>query len=88
MLIICLFFGWSASLIADDHHYRHYNHNNRHYGYHHNHSNNNWWIAPAIIGGIGAITYGLSQNPVPQQFHYETVWDYNCACYRQVLVPN
>jgi len=76
---------------ADGHHGGYYGHHEHHvhHGYHGgHHSNNNWWVAPAIIGGIGAITYGLSQPYYQHGYHYETMWDYNCNCYREILVPN
>ena len=60
------------------------------------------WVGPAIIGG--AIGYVLAQprtvyvNPPPQVvyqnpyppygYHYETILDGYCNCYRTVLVQN
>ena len=60
------------------------------------------WIAPIVIGGV--LGYALAQPrvvvaspppvyypPVPQApygYHYETIVDAGCNCYRTVLVPN
>ena len=60
------------------------------------------WVAPVIIGG--AIGYVLAQprtvyvSPPPSVvyqntyppygYHYETILDSYCNCYRTVLVPN
>jgi hypothetical protein len=80
------------------HRYNHgYNHN-------YNRGYNNGWIAPALIGGalVGTIIYGATRpdpvyvapapvyvNPqIPYGFHYETIFDGNCNCYRQVLVQD
>ena len=62
------------------------------------------WIAPAIIGGAvvyGATrpSVVIQQQPVivqqsqpvyqaPYGYHWESVLDANCNCYRNVLVPN
>jgi hypothetical protein len=57
------------------------------------------WIVPAIIGG--AVVYGITQSRVappppvvvqvpqaPVGYHYESILDANCNCYKTVLVPN
>ena len=71
----------------------------RHHGHHHGGYNN--WIAPLIVGGV--VTYALTRpqpvivqqpqiiQPYPQApygFHYETILDATCNCYRTVLVQN
>ena len=72
-----------------------------HGGYH---RGSGWgWVAPAIIGGavVYAATrpvYAypppppvIVQNtlpPAPYGYHYETILDAGCNCYRQVLVQN
>ena len=71
-----------------------------HRGGYHGHSG--WgWVAPAVIGG--AVVYAatrpqtviVQQPPVvqpqyqtPYGYHWESVLDGNCNCYRTVLVPN
>jgi hypothetical protein len=78
-----------------------YNHG---YNHNYNRGYNNGWIAPALIGGavVGAMVYGATRpaqvyvapapvyvNPqIPYGFHYETIFDGNCNCYRQVLVQD
>ena len=80
----------SFTVLADDHH-GHHRHHDRYYDHH---SRGDWWVAPAIVGGAAAITYGItqpyfqSQPAVPYGYHYESLWDYNCSCYRTVLIPN
>ena len=59
------------------------------------------WVIPAIIGG--AVVYGVTHaRPVPPPpppvviqvpqapmgYHYESILDANCNCYKTVLVPN
>mgnify|MGYP003336495952 CR=1 FL=1 len=60
------------------------------------------WIAPIVIGGV--LGYALAQPRVvvaspppvyyppapvpPYGYHYETIVDAGCNCYRTVLVPN
>jgi hypothetical protein len=60
------------------------------------------WVAPAVIGG--AVVYAATRPPVvvqqppvvvqqptyqiPAGYHWESVLDANCNCYRNVLVPN
>ena len=67
----------------------------------HNHGAPNW-IAPIVIGGV--LGYALAQPRVvvaspppvyyppapvpPYGYHYETIVDAGCNCYRTVLVPN
>jgi hypothetical protein len=62
------------------------------------------WVAPAVIGGavVYAATRPpvvIQQQPVvvqqpqtvyqpPYGYHWESVLDANCNCYRNVLVPN
>jgi hypothetical protein len=62
------------------------------------------WVAPAVIGGAivyGATRppVVIQQQPViiqqppvtyqaPLGYHWESVLDANCNCYRNVLVPN
>jgi hypothetical protein len=84
------------------HRYNHgHNHG---YNHNYNRGYNNGWIAPALIGGavVGAMVYGATRsapvyvspapvyvNPqIPYGFHYETIFDGNCNCYRQVLIQN
>ena len=71
----------------------------RHYPrpHHHHHYD---WVVPAIIGG--AVVYGITQSRVtpppppvvvqvpqaPVGYHYESILDANCNCYKTVLVPN
>ena len=73
-----------------------FRHGPRH-GHHHNHYG---WVAPLIAGG--AIGYILSQPRVvyvpqyapqppyapPYGYHWETLLDASCNCYRTVLVQN
>ena len=77
---------------------------NRGHNHNYNRGYNNNWIAPALIGGaiVGSMIYGVTRpdpvyvtpdpvyvNPqIPYGFHYETIFDGNCNCYRQVLVQN
>jgi hypothetical protein len=60
------------------------------------------WVGPAIVGGV--IGYNMNhhdtvivqQQPTvivqpqvaPQGYHYVTVMDPMCNCYKQALVPN
>ena len=63
------------------------------------HHGGGWgWVAPALIGG--AVVYAATrpqtvivQQPqpayqAPYGYHWESVLDANCNCYRNVLVPN
>ena len=85
LLILALLVS-SLNAIADGHHGGH-------------HGGGDWWIAPAIIGGAAAITYGLTRPAPPPQpyyppytaypaYHYEWIFDPYCQCQRQVLMPN
>jgi len=75
-------------------------HGYEHHGYR---GGYNWgWVAPAVIGG--AVVYAATRPPVivqqppvvvqqpvyqvPVGYHWESVLDANCNCYRSVLVPN
>jgi hypothetical protein len=78
-----------------------YNHG---YNHNYNRGYNNGWIAPALIGGavVGAMVYGATRPApvyvtpapvyvipqIPYGYHYETIFDGNCNCYRQVLIQN
>jgi hypothetical protein len=77
----------SSSVIAD--------------GHHHHHGHHNAWIAPVIGATIGgAIVYNYTRpqyQPMPQPYpyggysnlyHYETIFDSSCYCYKQILVLN
>jgi hypothetical protein len=56
------------------------------------------WVAPALIGGAVVYAATRPQTVVVQQpqpvyqapygYHWESVLDANCNCYRNVLVPN
>ena len=75
--------------------------NPNHWNHSHHHGGQNW-IAPIVIGGV--LGYALAQPRVvvaspppvyyppapvpPYGYHYETIVDANCNCYRTVLVPN
>lgn len=71
------------------------------YGYRHYPRHSHYdWVVPAIIGG--AVVYGATHaRPVPPPppvviqvpqapvgYHYESILDANCNCYKTVLVPN
>lgn len=85
--IVLLLFSLGVS--ANEHEHR---------GHGHHHSGGNWWIAPAIIGGAAIVGGALYQPRHPPQvyqppmppygYHFEIILDYNCNCYRSVLVPN
>ena len=69
-------------------------------GHHHHYGGK--WIMPLVIGG--AVGYAISQQyrpnyasvpvypntlpPAPYGYHYESLLDANCNCYRWVLVSN
>lgn len=71
-------------------------HNHYHGGY------RGGWVAPVIIGGVIGYTmqhhdtvivqqqpYIIQPQPIPPQgYHYVTVLDPMCNCYKQALVPN
>ena len=75
--------------------------NPNHWNHSHHHGGPNW-IAPIVIGGV--LGYALAQPRVvvaspppvyyppapvaPYGYHYETIVDAGCNCYRTVLVPN
>ncbi len=77
---------------ANGYHHRQHQHQHRHH--------NSWgWVAPAIITGavVYAATRPQAAQPLPPPvvytqppygYHYETVLDANCNCYRTVLMPN
>jgi len=75
----------------------------RHRGGHH-HGGGYGWVAPLVIGGavgyalsqpryvspppsVVYVTPPPTYNP-PYGYHWESVLDGNCNCYRNVLVPN
>jgi hypothetical protein len=70
------------------------------YGHRHHHHGHGSWIAPLIIGGLaGAVIVNQTRPPAPpvvyQQlppppygYQYSTVYDYNCYCYKYILIPN
>ena len=84
-LIVAGLIGLTA-LGAQAHDHRHPVYPSRHYD----------WVMPALIGG--AVVYAATRPPVVQQqppvvvppygYHYETILDANCSCYRTVLVQN
>ena len=67
--------------------------------YGHRHHGHTHWVAPLIIGGLAGAVIANQGRPAPppvvyQQlppppygYQYSTVYDYNCYCYRPVLVP-
>ena len=74
---------------------------NPYYHHHHRGYYNPYgWVAPLVIGG--AVGYEITkqpqtvviqqsppniyQPPVPYGYHYESILDANCNCYRLVLV--
>lgn len=70
--------------------------------HHHGYHNRSDWLAPIVIGSV--VGYVLTRpqpqtvivqnppniqpQPVPYGYHYETILDANCNCYRLVLVQN
>ena len=88
-LIALLLISLSATAMAQHHHHGYDR------GWHHNPG---WWIAPAVIGGAVVYAATRPQTVVVQQpqpvyqapygYHWESVLDANCNCYRNVLVPN
>jgi hypothetical protein len=75
------------------------NHHGLNRGYHSRYD----WVAPLVIGGVvgyvitrpqpvivqqPTVVYPNTQSPVPYGYHYETILDANCNCYRLVLVSN
>ena len=79
-------------------------HGYEHYGYRGGYDRGWGWVAPAVIGGavVYAATRPpviVQQPPVivqqpqvqyqtPYGYHWESVLDANCNCYRTVLVQN
>ena len=70
-----------------------------HSGHSGHHRGGGWgWVAPALIGGAVVYAATRPQTVVVQQpqpvyqapygYHWESVLDANCNCYRNVLVPN
>ena len=71
-----------------------------HHHAHHYHRSSADWLVPALVGG--AVVYAITRPtvvvqeqprvvqvpPAPPGYHYETVLDANCNCYRTVLVNN
>lgn len=71
-----------------------------HHHPHHYHRSSADWLVPALVGG--AVVYAITRPtvvvqeqprvvqvpPAPPGYHYETVLDANCNCYRTVLVNN
>lgn len=71
-----------------------------HHHAHHYHRSSADWLVPALVGG--AVAYAITRPtvvvqeqprvvqvpPAPPGYHYETVLDANCNCYRTVLVNN
>ena len=75
---------------------------NHRMGSHHHHGHNGW-IGPLVIGGVlgyalsqPRVVVASPPPPVyyppvpvpPYGYHYETIVDAGCNCYRTVLVPN
>jgi hypothetical protein len=79
-------------------------HGFEHHGYRGGYERGLGWVAPAVIGGavVYAATRPpviVQQTPIvvqqpptvyqpPYGYHWESVLDANCNCYRNVLVPN
>jgi len=76
---------------------------NPYYHHHHRGYYNPYgWVAPLVIGGVVgyAITRpqpvviqqqpqpSIYQLPAPYGYHYESILDANCNCYRLVLIQN
>ena len=72
----------------------------RYHPHYHGHVANYNWAVPAIVGGV--VGYAIARPPapvvVPPQivevppapigYHYESILDARCNCYRTVLVAN
>lgn len=72
------------------------------HGHHHYRGNGYGWVAPLVLGGVAG--YMLAQPryvtpptqvippgtlpPPPYGYHYETILDVYCNCYKTVLVLN
>jgi len=76
---------------------------NHYYPHHHRHGHSNLygWVAPLVIGGVVGYVItrpqtvviqqpppNIYQSQAPNGYHYETILDANCNCYRLVLVSN
>lgn len=50
--------------------------------------NGNSWVAPFVTGALvgGVIGYALAPKP-GVRYQQETIWDPQCECYRQAMVP-
>lgn len=50
--------------------------------------NGNSWVAPFVTGALvgGVIGYALAPKP-GVQYQQQQVWDPQCNCYRQAMVP-
>jgi hypothetical protein len=75
---------------------------NPNHGRHHGYHSQSGWVAPLVIGGV--LGYVITRPPqtvviqqpstsvyqptVPYGYHYESILDANCNCYRLVLVQN
>ena len=75
----------------------HWNHHGQNHGYY----NRSDWVAPLVIGGVVGYVItrpqtvviqqpppNIYQSQAPNGYHYETILDANCNCYRLVLVSN
>ena len=76
---------------------------NHHWNSGHYHHGRTEWIGPLVIGGVlgyalaqprtvyvqpAPVYYPPAQPVAPYGYHYETIVDASCNCYRTVLVPN
>ena len=76
---------------------------NHHMNVGHHHHGHTGWIGPLVIGGVlgyalsqPRVVVASPPPPVyyppvpvpPYGYHYETIVDAGCNCYRTVLVPN
>ena len=50
--------------------------------------NGNNWVAPFVTGALvgGVIAYALAPTP-GVQYRQQQIWDPQCECYRQAMVP-
>lgn len=70
----------------------------RSYSHHGYRGNGYGWVVPGIIGGVIGYELARPRQPdvvvvqppyqAPYGYHYETILDANCNCYRNVLVQN
>ena len=84
----------SGASQANPNHY--YPHHHQRHGYY----NPYGWVAPLVIGGVVGYVITRPQPVVIQQppniyqpqapygYHYESILDANCNCYRLVLIQN